>query len=95
MKNVIYYRKIPFNPVQHKVPMGQEMNFPIPERIQAGIVAQFQASGHVGQRVFCCFKVIQYIGRGLAVLLLEQQISNKPVQVFFRICCHHNFIIHT
>ena len=77
MKNVIYYRKIPFNPVQHKVPMGQEMNFPIPECIQARIVAQFQASGHVGQRLFCRFKVIQHIGRSLTVLLLEQQISNK------------------
>ena len=95
MKNVIYYRKIPFNPVQHKVSMGQEMNFPVPERIQARVVAQFQASSHIGQRFFCCFKVIQYIGRDLTVLLLEQQISNKPVQVLFRICCHHNFIIHT
>ena len=58
MKNVIYYRKISFNPVQHKVPMGQEMNFPIPERIQARIIAQLQASSYVGQRLFCCFKAL-------------------------------------
>ena len=86
MKNVIYYRKISFNPVQHKVPMGQEMNFPIPERIQARIIIihtspSYQKSLHLHPEPFPDSHVLLTFQVSAEFLL--QTLRHMDLQKFF------------
>ena len=95
VEDIVDDRETVRDSVQHKIPVGQEVDLSVSERVQARVIAKLQASRHMGQDLNGLFKAVQYIGWALAVLLFKQQILHEPFQVFFRILRDHHFIVHT
>ena len=95
MKDVIHDSKILLDPIEQKIPVRLKMNLSVSESIQMRIVTRLQAACNMRQALFCFLEIIQYIGCSLRVLFCKQKISDKSVQIFFRIRSDHYFIFHT